>query len=121
VGLERDRSRKWQKNGILKTMVNLYWMQHVHLQTYIWLLNEVREALEEVIDVLHEPNIGKSKKPRTYRDCARKEYLNVDKKKRPTAKEIRKSIGQQLRYVHRDLEIIQRMSEKSPLSLLRND
>jgi IS5 family transposase len=90
----------------------------IHYPTDIWLLNEVREALEDIIDTLHEPHVGICVKPRTYRDCARKDYLNVEKKKKLTAKQIRKAIGQQLRYVRRDLKIIANLIEKSPLTLL---
>jgi hypothetical protein len=39
-----------------------------HPRSANWLLNEVREALEEIIDRLHEPQIGKKPKPRTYRN-----------------------------------------------------
>ena len=90
----------------------------IRYPTDIWLLNKSREAFEEIIDVLHRPHIGFSKKPRTYRNCARKEYLNIDKKKRPSAKEIRKGIGKQLRYIQRDLESIEDLIEKSSLKLL---
>lgn len=90
----------------------------IHYPTDIDLLNDVRKALEEIIDVLHRPHVGKDAKPRTYRNCARKDYLNVSKKKKPSVKEILKAIRQQLRYVRRDLEIVKKMSEKSPLSLL---
>lgn len=90
----------------------------IHYPTDIWLLNDVREALEEIVDVLHAPHIGTIRKPRTYRNCARKDYLNIDKKKRPTPKEIRKAIGQQLRYIRRDLDTIEQMTDKSPLTLL---
>jgi IS5 family transposase len=90
----------------------------IHFPTDIWLLNNVREALEEIIDILHKPLIGISKKPRTYRDCARRDYLNIDKKKRASAREIRKAIGQQLRYVKRDLAAVEVLAEKSPLTLL---
>jgi IS5 family transposase len=90
----------------------------IHYPTDIWLLNEAREALEEIIDVLHEPHIGQCVKPRTYRESARKKYLNVEKKKKLTAKKIRKAIGQQLRYIRRDLQIIEKLVEKSPLKLL---
>lgn len=48
----------------------------------------------------------------------RKAYLNVDKKKRLTMKEIRKAIGQQLRYIKRDLNIIEKLVQLSPLTLL---
>jgi len=80
----------------------------------------VREALEEIIDVLHELHIGQSKKPCTYRQSARKDYLRVDKKKHKTAKVIRKGIGKQLRYIKRDLKIIEILASKSQLSLLTN-
>jgi transposase, IS5 family len=92
----------------------------IHYPTDLWLLNETREALEEIIDVLHKPHIGQSSKPRTYRQSARKSYLNVDEKKHKTAKAIRKGIGKQLRYIKRDLKIIKTLSSKSPLSLLSN-
>ena len=42
------------------------------------LLNDAREALEEIIDVLHIPHIGICPKPRTYRQKARKEYLRFE-------------------------------------------
>lgn len=90
----------------------------IHYPTDVWLLNEVREALEEIVDVLHTPHIGIVMKPRTYRDCARKKYLNIDKKKRPSPKEIRKAIGQQLRYIRRDLGIVEQMNAMSPLTML---
>jgi hypothetical protein len=38
----------------------------IHYPTDLWLLNQTREVLEEIIDVLHEPHIGQSMKPRTY-------------------------------------------------------
>ena len=90
----------------------------IHYPTDIWLLGEVREALEDIVDTLHKPHVGTCVKPRTYRDCARKDYLNVEKKKKLSAKKIRKAIGQQLRYARRDLKIIANLIEKSPLTLL---
>lgn len=90
----------------------------IHFPTDIWLLNNVREALEEIIDVLHSPHIGSLKKPRTYRNNARKDFLNISKSKRPNAKKIRKAIGKQLRYIKRDISIIEGLAEISPLDLL---
>jgi IS5 family transposase len=58
----------------------------IHYPTDTWLLNEVREALEEIIDSLHEPHIGKKLKPKTYRECARRDYLNIEKKRRLSKK-----------------------------------
>jgi hypothetical protein len=68
------------------------------------LLNEARENLEKMIDDLHKPEDGK--KPRTYRKNARRDYLNLVKCKKKSAKQIRKAIGKQLRYIKRDLGII---------------
>ena len=90
----------------------------IHFPTDIWLLNKVREALEEVIDTLHAPLAGTEKKPRTYRNRARKDYLNIDKKKHKTYKEIRRGIRQQLGYIKRDFSIIDRLEPKSSLTLL---
>lgn len=69
------------------------------------LLSEGREKLERIIDVLHDPQEGR--KPRTYRDKARKDYLSLARSKRNGAKKIRKAVGKQLRYIHRDLRIIE--------------
>ena len=82
------------------------------------LLNDAREALEEIIDVLHIPHIGICPKPRTYRQKARKEYLRFERKKTHSKKEIRRIVGKLLRYVSRDLKTIKKMVQKSPLTQL---
>ena len=74
---------------------------------------------EHIIDVLHEPLKAKEQKPRTYRRNARKDYLNVAKKRRVRKNEIRKAIGKQLRYVKRDLDHIEDLKERSPLTYLK--
>ncbi|MEN8127402.1 MAG: transposase [Planctomycetota bacterium] len=61
--------------------------------TDLSLVNEAREKSEEIIDAMHEPFMGVRKKPRTYRQKARKAYLTVAKQKKPGAKKIRKAIG----------------------------
>lgn len=43
----------------------------------------------EFIDLLHAPFIGLRKKPRSYRQKARKQHLAVAKQKKPGAKKIR--------------------------------
>lgn len=86
--------------------------------TDLKLLNEAREKLEAIIDVLHEPFVGEAKKPRTYRQTARKRYLEIAKKRRVGAKAIRKAIGKQLRYVSRNLRIIEMLAAKSSLNQL---
>jgi IS5 family transposase len=91
----------------------------IRYPTDLSLLNEGREKLERIIDVLHEPLKVRDKKPRTYRRNARKDYLNVAKKKKVTRNEIRKAVGKQLRYVKRDLGHIERLKEKTSLSVLK--
>jgi IS5 family transposase len=73
------------------------------------LLNEAREKTEAMIDAMHAPQIGQSKKPRTYRRKARKDYLTVAKRKKPSYKKVRKAIGKQLRYLKRNLGHIETM------------
>jgi len=68
------------------------------------LLNEARENAEKLLDALHDPADGK--KPRTYRKCARKDYLKYTRCRKHTAKMTRKAIGKQLSYLRRDLEAI---------------
>lgn len=79
--------------------------------TDLGLLNEAREKLEGMIDALHTPELGR--KPRTYRVKARKDYLQIAKQRKAGAKKIRKAIGKQLRYIARDLRIVEKMLEKN--------
>lgn len=82
------------------------------------LMNEAREKLEAIIDILHEPSIGTVAKPRTYREKARKQYLVVSKQRRAGNKVIRKAIGRQLCYVKRNLEIVADQVKRQSLKLL---
>ena len=82
------------------------------------LLNDAREKTETIIDVLHAPFIGKQRKPRTYRQKARKDYLAVAKQKQPGYKTIRKAIGKQLRYLKRNLKTIAKRVDQGLLWLL---
>ena len=86
--------------------------------TDLSLLNEAREKSEEMIDAMHAPFVGIRQKPRTYRQKARKAYLVVAKQKQPGYKKIRKAIGQQLRYLRRNLGSIDRMIEEGVLRYL---
>ena len=78
--------------------------QNIRYPQDISLLNEARENLEGMIDKVHNPADGV--KPRTYRQKARRDYLSVAKKKNKGAKLIRKAVGKQLRYIYRDLQIV---------------
>lgn len=82
--------------------------QMITYPTDLGLLNNSREELERLIDLLHEENKGQEK-PRTYRRVARQRYLAVAMKKKKHKKAIRKAIGQQLNYVKRDIKIIHEM------------
>jgi len=79
------------------------------------LLNEAREKTEKIIDCLHGFRSNSEKKPRTYRQKARKDYLRLAKTKKPGRKKIRKAVGKQLRYLRRNLTSIALMAEASLL------
>lgn len=79
--------------------------QDIQYPTDLGLLNESREKLEELIDTICFKT-GQPK-PRIYRISARKQYLNVAKKKKRTYKMIRKAVGKQLNYVLRNLKQIE--------------
>lgn len=87
--------------------------------TDLGLLNEAREKTEEIIDTLHQEVVGSCpegyappKKVRTYRQNARQAFLKVAKSKKPGARKVRKAIGQQLRYLKRNLKHIETMCEE---------
>lgn len=63
----------------------------------IALLNEARENAEAMIAEMYDSSDGR--KPRTYAGRAHKDHLNLVRKKKNTAKTIRKAIGKQLRYL----------------------
>jgi IS5 family transposase len=79
--------------------------QDIGYPTDLNLLSDGREKLEDLLDFLYDPAIH-HKKPRTYREVARKLYLKVAQKKVKTKKAIRRSIKQQLGFVKRDIKNI---------------
>jgi len=81
--------------------------------TDIGILNEAREKTEKIIDKLYEEIKEKRKeKPRTYREVARKDYLDIAKKRRVSKKERRKGTKKQLGYIKRNLSHIEKMIEE---------
>ncbi len=77
------------------------------------LLNQARKATEKIIDILYFTLRGKLlKKPRTYRIIARKEYLKIAKKRRPSHQERREAIKKQLQYIKRNLSHIEELIKK---------
>ncbi|HVB66204.1 MAG TPA: transposase, partial [Candidatus Acidoferrales bacterium] len=80
--------------------------QNITFPTDLKLLNAARKKSEELIDILYDHLLHGKIKVRTYRQEARKCFLNSAKKKRKTAKEIYKANGSQLRYLRRNLDHI---------------
>ena len=84
----------------------------IRYPTDLDLLNEAREHSERLIDDLYQQVAGcLSKKPRTYRQTARRDYLRIVKRRKKPRKLIRKGLRQQLNYVRRNLDHIDRLIE----------
>ncbi len=77
--------------------------QNITFPTDLKLLNAARKKSEQLIDILYDPLLHGKKKVRTYREVARKYFLDAAKKKRKTAKEIYKANGRQIRFLKRNL------------------
>ena len=88
--------------------------QNIRFPTDASLLNEGREKAEEIIDTLHDMGLSEGKKPRTYREKARRKYNSFSKSRKKTVKLIRTTIRQQLGYVNRDLGIIDAYELRHP-------
>ena len=74
------------------------------------ILNQARKAVEIIIDLLYFTLRGKlNRKPRTYRKNARKEYLKIAKKRRPSHQERREVIKKQLKYIKRNLSHVEKL------------
>jgi transposase, IS5 family len=76
----------------------------IRYPTDLSLLNQAREQTEVIIDALYKQvQENLEHKPRTYREQARKRYLQVAKQRRASHKVKRKAIRTQLGYVRRNL------------------
>ena len=96
---------------------------NIKYPTDLDLLNDSREISEQLIDKLYS-NGQYEQKPRTYRRLARRDYLNVIKKKRKGRKFLRNGIRQQLQYLRRNLSHIDKMLitlKKNPEALNRRE
>lgn len=80
---------------------------YIKYPTDLNLLNESREKAEELLYKL--VSALRVKPPRTYRRVARKEYLNIAKKKNKGKQLIRKGIRKQLGYLACDIKHIDRI------------
>ena len=89
--------------------------QAIRYPTDLGLLNEAREVSERIIDELHvKSNRSQKKKPRTYREIARKAYLGLVKLRRPSNRKRRAGIRQQLQFLQRNLNHIEAMLTEYP-------
>ncbi len=78
--------------------------------TDLGLLNKARVHTEKIIDILYKQIKGQTnKKPRTYRNKARKDYLAIAKQRRPTQNKKRQAIKKQLQYIKRNLAHIEQL------------
>jgi transposase, IS5 family len=75
--------------------------QQIAFPTDINLLNQARELSEKLIDAICSDK--GQKKPRTYREKARRDYLNIARNRKKSKKKLRKGIKQQLGYLRRNL------------------
>jgi transposase, IS5 family len=81
----------------------------IRYPTDVSLLNEAREKTDEIIDELHVPLAGREPRPRTYRIKARRQFVAFTKRKKPTRQKIRQAKKQQLGFLRRNLQQIDRL------------
>jgi IS5 family transposase len=92
--------------------------EDINYPTDLKLLNKAREQSEQIIDTLHKAMPKGTKKPRTYRQNARKNFLKVSKSRKVRRKTLRKAIRQQLGYLWRNLRSIEKQCQIASLSEL---
>ena len=117
---DQNKGKVVKNKGTLKidaTVAN----QKIAFPTDAGLLNTARLESERIIDLLYKRS-SLTKKPRTYRKIARKEYLNFSKKRQKSKKAIRKFIRKHLEYLKRNiahidslLDIIEAKKQKQNL------
>ena len=89
----------------------------IRYPTDLGLSNGAGEKSEEIVDVLFKHNPRKTKKPRTYRQKARKQYLGFAERKKSSTKPVRKGCGRQLRYLKRNPKHIEKPNEMASSSV----
>ena len=117
---KRRRSRKTKKNesGEIESLKNQGKLildataapADITYPNDLGILNQARRQTEKILDSLYKNCQTKGvKKPRSYRKKARKDYLKVAKKRRPTRQERRAAIAKQLQYIKRNLSHIENL------------
>jgi transposase, IS5 family len=94
--------------------------EDINYPTDLKLLNNAREKSEEIIDTLHKAMPKGKRKPRTYRQKARQDFLKVSKSRKVRQNTFRKAIRKQLGYLRRNLKHIEKQSRIVSLSVLSN-
>ena len=94
--------------------------EDINYPTDLKLLNNAREKSEEIIDTLHKAMPKGNRKPRTYRQKARQDFLKISKSRKVRQNTLRKGIRKQLGYLRRNLNHIEKQSRIVSLSLLSN-
>jgi IS5 family transposase len=85
----------------------------IRYPTDLDLLHQARASSERILDRLYQTMATPpATKPRTYRQKARRAYLTVAKQRRPSTRLRRKAVGQQLRYLRRNLKHIDALVEQ---------
>ena len=92
--------------------------EDINYPTDLKLLNKAREKSEQIIDTLHKAMPKGTRKPRTYRQKARKNFLKVSKSRKVRQKTLRKAIRRQLGYLWRNLRSIEKQCQIVSLSEL---
>jgi len=87
--------------------------QMIVYPTDLGLVARSRQESERLIDLLYVHS-ELMIKPRTYRRLAHKTYLAVAKKRNKAKRVVRKAIGQQLRYLRRNLSTIDQLLDRVP-------
>ncbi|MGB5632724.1 MAG: IS5 family transposase, partial [Waterburya sp.] len=117
---KRRRIRKTKKNesGEVKSLKNQGKLildatcapADISYPNDLGILNQARRQTEKILDSLYKSNQTKgTKKPRSYRKKARKDYLRVAKKRRPSRQERKSAIAKQLQYIKRNLSHIKNL------------
>lgn len=103
----KDRAESPSANGNMGTMIldATCSPSNIRFPQDFSLLNEAREKLDAMIDLMHDPHSGR-RRPRTYRRVLRKRYLALAKSKRRTAKRTRSVVRVMLCAVKRNLGFV---------------
>jgi len=92
--------------------------EDINYPTDLKLLNKAREQSEQIMDTLHKAMPKGTRKPRNYRQKARKAFLKVSKSRRVSLKTLRKALRKQLGFLERNLRSIEKQCQNASLAEL---